>query len=186
MDSKTIIHHNKLIQLENSMLMYGIYNAETLEKLISTVQCIHNTSSHEKLFVGQHSSLTLKTMYANALGLQHYSINSLLYLRTIQDKYVSLYKELITQLHIYTTAIRVLAKRYLPISLITPLKLNEILSEVKSALRKTNPDYNLVIERLHLCYDMKLVTFGIDRERNLIIQFPVFIQSYTQQPLILY
>ena len=35
-------------------------------------------------------------------------------------------------------------------------------------------------------YDMKLVTFGIDRDQNLIIQFPVFIQPYTQQPLILY
>ena len=33
---------------------------------------------------------------------------------------------------------------------------------------------------------MKLVTFRIDRKRNLIIQFPVFIQPYTQQPLISY
>ena len=33
---------------------------------------------------------------------------------------------------------------------------------------------------------MKLVTFGIDKDGNLIIQFPVFIQPYTQQPLILY
>ena len=33
---------------------------------------------------------------------------------------------------------------------------------------------------------MKLVTFGVDKDRNLIIQFPVFIQPYTQQPLILY
>ena len=53
MDSKTTIQHNKLIQIENSMLMYGIYNAETLEKLINIVHCIHNaTSSHEKLFAG--------------------------------------------------------------------------------------------------------------------------------------
>ena len=37
MDSKTTIQHNKLIQLENSMLMYGIYNAETLEQIINTV-----------------------------------------------------------------------------------------------------------------------------------------------------
>ena len=107
-------------------------------------------------------------------------------MRTVQDKYVSLYKELITQLLIYTTAIRVLAKRYLPISFITPLKLKEILSEVKITIRKTNPDYDLVIERLHLYYDMKLVTFGIGKERNLIIQFPVFIQPYTQHLLILY
>ena len=33
---------------------------------------------------------------------------------------------------------------------------------------------------------MKLVTFGIDRDKNLIIQFPVFIQPYTQQLLVLY
>ena len=44
----------------------------------------------------------------------------------------------------------------------------------------------MVIERLHLYYDMKLVTFGIDKERNIIIQFPVFKQTYTQQLLILY
>ena len=34
-------------------------------------------------------------------------------------------------------------------------------------------------------YNMKLVTFGIDRNRNLIIQFPVFVQPYTQKPLTL-
>ena len=33
---------------------------------------------------------------------------------------------------------------------------------------------------------MQLVTFGIDKDRNLIVQFLVFIQPYTQQPLILY
>ena len=83
------------------MLMYGIYNAETLEKLINTVYRIHNpTSSHEKLCAGQQSSLTLKSLYADALGLQNYAINSLVYLRTVQDKNVLLYKELITQLHI--------------------------------------------------------------------------------------
>ena len=45
MDSKANIQHNKLMQLENSMLMYGVYKAETLEKLIATVHNIHNTPS---------------------------------------------------------------------------------------------------------------------------------------------
>ena len=109
MDTKTTIQHNKLIQLENSMLTYGVYNAETLEKLINTVHQIHTTTSlHERLFAGQKSSLTLMSLYANALGLQHYSINSLLYLRTI--------------LHVHATSIRILTKGYLPISLITPSK----------------------------------------------------------------
>ena len=125
MDSKTTIQCNKLMQLESSMLMYGIYNTETLEKLVSTVHHIHNTIfSHERLFAGQQSSLTLRSLYGNALGLQHYSINSLLYLRIVQDKYIALYRKLITQLHIYAASIRILTKGYLPISLITPSKLS--------------------------------------------------------------
>ena len=48
------------MQLDNSMLMYSVYDVETLEKLINTVHNIHNTtSSHERLFAGQQSSLTL-------------------------------------------------------------------------------------------------------------------------------
>ena len=104
----------------------------------------------------------------------------------MQDKYIALYRELITLLHVYTTAIRVLAKGYLPISLVTPSKLREILNEVKTSIWQTNPDYDLVIDRLHLYYNMQLVTFGIDKDKTLIIQFLVFIQPYTQEPLILY
>ena len=89
-------------------------------------------------------------------------------------------------MQIYTSAIRILAKGYLPNTLVTPSKLQEILNEVKMALHTTNPDYDLVIDRLHLYYDMQLVTFGIDKNKNLIIQFLVCIQPYTQQPLILY
>ena len=106
------------------MLMCGIYNAETLEKLIKTVHDIHSTtSSHERLFVGQHSSSTFKLLYAHSLGLHHYCINSLLYLRTIQDKYITIYRELISQLCIYASVIRILAKGYLPNTLVTPSKL---------------------------------------------------------------
>ena len=56
MSNQASIQCNKLMKLDNTMLMYGIYNAETLEKLINTVQEIHNvTSSHEKLFAGEHN-----------------------------------------------------------------------------------------------------------------------------------
>ena len=74
----------------------------------------------------------------------------------------------------------------MPDTLIKLKKLQEILTEVKKSLHITNPEYNLVLDRLHLYYDMQLVTFGIDRDMNLIIQFPAFIQPYTQKPLILY
>ena len=101
----------------------------------------------------------------------------MLYLKTIKDKYVEIYNEFISQLHIYAKAVRILAKGYLPISLITPLKLQEILNSIKETLTKTYPDYDIVIKRLHIYYDMKLVTFGIDRNRNLIIQFPIFVAT---------
>ena len=122
----------------------------------------------------------------DALDIQQYAINSLLFLRIIQDKYISLYRELITQLHIYVSAIRILAKGYLPNTLLTPKRLQGILSEVKRSLHITNPDYTLVLDRLHLYYHMQLVRFGIYRDVNIVIQFPVFIQPYTQKPLILY
>ena len=117
---------------------------------------------------------------------QHYVINSMLYLHMIKDKYIEICNEFISQLRIYAKAVRILAKGYLPILLITQLKLQEILDSLKETLIKTNPHYDIVIKRLHLYYDMKLVTFGIDKKRNLIIQFPIFVQPYTQQPLILY
>ena len=61
--------------------------------------------------------------------------------------------------------------------------MQEILDAVTKSLQQTNPDYALVLDTLHLYYDMHLVTFGIDKEMNLVIQFPVFIQLYIQKPL---
>ena len=187
MNNEVNFQQNKLLKLDNTMLMYGIYNAETLEKLINMVQEIHNvTSSHEGLFAGEHNPALFRLLYMNALGIQQYAFSSLLFLRVVQDKYISLYKELITQLRSYVSAIRILTKGYLPTTLVTPSKLQDILAEVRKSLQQTNPDYALVLDRLHLYYDMQLVTFGIDREMNLVIQFPVFIQPYIQKPLILY
>ena len=76
---------------------------------------------------------------------------------------------------IYAKAIRILSKGYLLISLLPPPKLQEILGKVKKSICATHPDYDIVTKRLHLYYHMKLITFGIDKDRNLIIQFPVFV-----------
>ena len=61
-----------------------------------------------------------------------------------------------------------------------------ILNEVKQTLAKTNKNYELVIHGMYKYYDMKLITFGIDEKRNLIVQFPIFVQPYTQKSLALY
>ena len=187
MNNEADTQHNKLLKLDNTMLMNGIYNADILEKLINTFQEIHNvTSSHEKLFAGEHNPAMFRLLYMDALGIQQYAFNSLLFLRVVQDKYISLYKELITQLRSYVSTVRIHAKGYLPTALITPSKLQGILAEAKKSLQHTNPDYTLVLERLHLYHNMQLVTFGINRDMNLVIHFPVFIQLHIQKPSVLY
>ena len=168
--------------------MYGVYNAETLEKLVKMVQVIHSRQSLiEGLFAGQSAAaFEAYSQMHGQCGIQHYVINSMLYLHMIKDKYIEIYNEFISEMCIYAKAIRILAKGYLPSSHIMPLNLQKILDSLKETLIKSNPEYNIVIKRLHLYYDMKLVTFGIDKKRNHIIQFPIFMLPYTQQPLILY
>ena len=54
MDRKVEIQCNKIFHLEESMIMYGICNSDTLEQLIETVHKMHNTTScHEKIFAGK-------------------------------------------------------------------------------------------------------------------------------------
>ena len=154
------MERNKLMHLENSLIMYGVYNAETLEKLVKTAHILHSRPSLiENLFAGQTTAAyEIYSQMHDTHGIQHYAISSLLYLHTIKDKYIAIYNEFISQLRIYAKAVRILAKGYLPISLVTPVKLQQIISSVKEMPIKTNPDYDIVIKRLHLYYVMKLVT----------------------------
>ena len=60
--------------------------------------------------------------------------NSLLYITTKREKYFRMTEKFISQLQIYVNVITVLSKGYLPISLMCPMKLHEILKEVKKPL----------------------------------------------------
>ena len=165
--------------------MYGIYNSDTLEALIGTIHRLHNKSTwNEKLFTGQIKDWY--HWYLSAKGVSHYVRNSLLFLTTARENYVKMYERFINQLKGYSQMIKILSKGYLPISLLPPSQLNTILEKVREALQFHNRDYDLVVKRLYLYYDMKLVTFGINDQRNLIIQFPVFVHPHTQQHIIFY
>ena len=185
MENKVDIQHNKIFYLEDSMVMYGIYNSDALEDLINTVHRLYNKSTwNERLFARQIKDWY--HWYLSSRGVNHYAINSLLFLTTAREKYVKMYERFINQLREYAQVIRIFSKGYLPISLLLPSKLNIILQKVREAVQINNRDYDLVIKRLYLYYDMKLATFGIDDQRNLIVQFLVFVHLYTQQHLILY
>ena len=53
-------------------------------------------------------------------------------------------------------------------------------------VRRTHPEYVLAIDHITEYYDMKLATFGIDSERNMIVTFPVFIKDHASEPKTLY
>ena len=185
MNKRSNVQHNWIHHIEDSMIMYGVYNSDTLKDLIDTVHRMQNFMTwNKKTFAGKlHAWMEL---YSQDEGICNCAINSILFLTTIWEKYVRMYKRFIEELKLYSRAIRVLLKGYLPIALLPPSKLEKILNEVRVAIEKLNKDYDLVLTRLYLYYDMKLVTFGIDNKRNLIVQFPVFIQPYTQKRLVMY
>ena len=168
------------------MIMYGKYNSDTLMELVQTVHQMQSvTTWKEKIFVSEMNEW-LKHKLADIHNEFDYSVDAMLFLTTVKEKHVRMHVKFITELRSYSKAIQILSKGYLPITLITPSKLEAILKEVQIAIAKTNQDYELVLNRLYLHYNMKLFMFGIDSQKNLIIQFPVFVQPYTQTKLTLY
>ena len=99
----------------------------------------------EKLFVGKLNDWY--QWYLSKDGVGHYAINYLLYITTMREKYIKIYERFISQLQMYAIVIRVLLKGYLPISLLPPVKLQEILDEVKKTIQISIPDNNVVIKR---------------------------------------
>ena len=185
-NSKSEIDHNRVYHLEDTMIMYGKYNSDTLMELVKLVHQMQNvTTWKEKIFVSEMNEW-LKHKLEDIHNEFDYSIDAVLFLTIVKEKYVRMYEKFINERKSYSRAIRILSKGYLPITLIMPSKLEAILQQVQLAIAKTNKDYELVLNRLHLYYDMKLVTFGIDYQKNLIIQFSIFGQPYTQTKLTLY
>ena len=61
-----------------------------------------------KLFSGQIDNWY--NYYSSSTGVQHYAINSLLFLTTVREKYVKMYERFLNQLRQYSQAIIVLSK----------------------------------------------------------------------------
>ena len=154
-----------------------------LIKTVHQMQVV--TTWKEKIFVSEMNKY-LKNKLAHIHNEFDYSLDTMLFLTTIKEKYVRLYEKFIAELRSNLKDIRILSKGYLPITLITPSKLEAILKQVQIAIAKANQHYELVLNRPYLYYDMKLIMFGIDNQKNLIIQFPVFVMPYTETKLTLY
>ena len=92
------IEHNRFYHLEDTMIMYGKYNSDTLTNLIDMVHRMHNlTSLKERLFVGRVNEW-LKQQLTCYDDEHSHSITTLLFLRTINEKYIRMYERFINEL----------------------------------------------------------------------------------------
>ena len=150
MNPKSEIDHNRVYHLEDTMIMYGKYNSDTLMELVKMVHQIQNvTTWKEKVFVSKMNEW-LRHKLEDIHNEFDYSIDTVLFLTTVKEKYVRMYEKFINELKSYSRAIRILSKGYLPITLIMPSKLEAILQQVQLAIAKTNQDYEIVLNRLYL------------------------------------
>ena len=71
---------NKLMHLENSLVMYSIYNAKTSKNLVKTVHALHSRQSlYEGVFARQTSAAYEAYLQMHdACRIQHYAVNSML------------------------------------------------------------------------------------------------------------
>ena len=87
MDKKTNIQCNRIHHLEDTMIMYGVYNSDTLTDLTDSVHRMQNFITwNEKTFTGKlHDCMEL---YSHDKGVHNYAINSVLFLIMVRGKYV--------------------------------------------------------------------------------------------------
>ena len=64
---------NKLMHLEKFLILYGVYNAETLSKLVKIVQVLHSCQTLvEQLFAGQQVvAYQICSKMQDTHGVQH-------------------------------------------------------------------------------------------------------------------
>ena len=101
MNKRSNVQHNRIHHLEDTMIMYGVYNSDTLKDLIDTVHRMQNfTTWNEKTFTGKlHDWMEL---YSRDEGVCNHAINSILFLTTVREKYIRMYERFIEELNLYS------------------------------------------------------------------------------------
>ena len=96
MEKKTDLQHNK-IHLEDTIIMHGVYNSDTLTELIGTVHRMQDSTTWKgRTFAGRLNQWI--EMHLHQEGMHHYAINSVHYMTSVKEKYVKMYKGFIEEL----------------------------------------------------------------------------------------
>ena len=97
MERTSDLQHNKMHHLEDTMIVYGVYNSDTLTEVIDTVYRMHNTTTwRERTFAGRLNQWL--ELYLHQEGVGHHAINPILFLTSIREKYVKMYERFLEKL----------------------------------------------------------------------------------------
>ena len=174
---------NTLTQYQEDFLMYGKYNVESLNKVIDTLNLLHDKQT-------EFEKLVTTKMFAEVENIGDaldYSVELQLFLELAQEEHVTKYKEVYKAGKELLDAIMILSRRRLPRSLFPDQIIEGILAQVDKMVKMRYPDYELAANHISHYRDMELVTFSVDRiTHSLVVTFPVFIKDFKQPPLSLF
>ena len=174
---------NTLTQYQEDFLMYGKYGVESLNKVIDTLNSLHDKHTELEKLVTMKMFTEVESM-GDALD---YSVELQLFLSMAQEEHVTKYKEVFKAGKELLDAIAILSQRRLPRTLFPDQRIEGILAQVDKMVRLRYPDYELAANHISHYRDMELVTFSVDRiTHSLVVTFPVFIKDYKQPPLSLF
>ena len=182
---------NSLKQLKNDFLLYGKFNVAKLQDIVRTVNGIRNrTLSLEKLLTGQDlRTLQQAHMSPNLPGIEGrltfmHKMN--LYIHSVLERQIRPYELMLRHLKDLLDCIGILSTSKLPPMLFPPTVLENITSNAIDMVRRTHPEYELAVGHVSEYYDMKLCTFGISIEGNMVVAFPIFVKDHSDKPKTLY
>ena len=94
--------------------MYDKYNSDALIESVNKVHHMQNvTTWKEKVFISEMNEW-LKHKLEDIHNEFDYSIDAVLFLTTVKEKYVRMCEKFMNELKSYSKAIRILSKGYLP------------------------------------------------------------------------
>ena len=122
---------NTLTQYQEDFLMYGKYNVESLNKVIDTLNLLHDRQTElEKLVTTK-----MFTEVENIGDALDYSVELQLFLELAQEEHVTKYKEVYKAGKELLGAIAILSQRRLPRSLFPDQRIEGILAQVDKMVK---------------------------------------------------
>ena len=155
-----------------------------LQDIVRTINGLQNrTMQIEKLLTGQDLyMLQIAYMATDVTGRMTFIHKLNLYVHSMLEYQIRLYEWLLQHLKDLLDSIGIHSTGHLSPLLFPPMVLDNITTNAIDLVCKSHPDYVLAIDHITEYYDMKLATFSVDTDGNMIVPFSIFVKDHTSEP----